>query len=176
MVLVMIAMFLLGFMSGAISLLSYVLFLTRKSMKTKIDSIKELAKAAEESIGGDTKVLDRLVKVRDIQQRQTDLLSQVDRPQKNSLDGKYKNLLNGEIKQLEEEKTAILNSILADGFDPLIAVTGFGGEAETMKLSEFMAKSGMGAPAPSKPEPKKRLLTVVPSDDDGDDGQGETTH
>jgi hypothetical protein len=86
---------------------------------------------------------DRLVKVQEITAKQLELSDLVSQPSKNSLHSKYKNGINQEIKTLEEEKSAILKSIIKDGFDPSVAVLNADGVKETLKLSEYMARAGI---------------------------------
>lgn len=84
-------------------------------------------------------ISERISKVEEITQKQLELSSIVDMPQKNALDGKYKNSLIREIADLEEEKNNILRSILQDNVDPYITIIDENYELKTIKLSEYMS-------------------------------------
>jgi len=173
--------FLLGLLTGAISITTIIAAMANKSIKRHKDKLSALTKdyMATSGIDSDSsKYTARLERVREIQERQESIIGQTLRPQRNSLDGKYQNRLNGELKALEEERNTILRSLLAEGFDPLVAVSGIDGTSRKAKLSEFMAEYNL-IDKPVKPAaPPKRLLSVVSDhDDDTDDGgNGETTH
>jgi heme oxygenase len=94
-------------------------------------------------------VRDRLRKAQELTKKQLELFSVIDMPQKNSLDGKYKQQLNEEIKNIEEEKSELLSSILNDGFDPVITVMNEHSQNESMKLSAYFKMRGL--------DPKKYL-------------------
>lgn len=133
-------------------------------------SLEKEGKALDQQIKDKKSVNERLSKVKEITTQQLALQAQITMPQKNSLDGKYKNRLMNEVKTLEEEKVQILNSILQDGHDPEVNVLGDDGEPQRMKLSEFLEIQGTKMPLP-KEEPKTKMVgkfTVLKG------GKGET--
>jgi hypothetical protein len=86
-----------------------------------------------------SKVYKKLSQVKDIIEKQNSLNAQISMPQKNSLDGKYKNTLISEIKLLEEEKLKLLKSILDDGYDPTISTLDSSGVVSNIKLSDLIS-------------------------------------
>lgn len=163
--------FITGFFVGCMSIIGFLAWQGRKVLNKRKEAVKRLNDELDkilksvapglESTASDDSVRDRLKRVKDITDDQLDMQSTVEGPQKNGLDGRYKNGLNREIKRMEEEKKEILSSILKDGFDPTVSViTGSG--VETMPLSEFMAQMGMvdAKVASSKPEEKVVKLTI----------------
>ena len=122
-------------------------------------------------------VSDRLVKVKELTDYQLDMQSATSGPQKNALDGKYKNSLNATIKKVEEEKTELLKSILNDGYDPEVMTQGPNG-IEKMKLSALMARQGHDLNPKSKVEniaKPKNPFTVIKGGK-SDNGDGQTFH
>jgi Na+-translocating ferredoxin:NAD+ oxidoreductase RnfG subunit len=81
----------------------------------------------------------RLKKVKELTERQAELLAAAEAPQKNALDGLYKNDLVKEAKEIEKEKNNILRSVLQDGFDPPISLLMADGTKTTSKLSEYLS-------------------------------------
>ena len=168
----LIAGTLIGFIAGVIASCTFVYFYARRTLIKKKDSVKRLVDELEvlikasqanfgNNIGNDlgTKVnseaalnsaiasLDRMDRVRDITQRQLQLQAAIEQPQRNSIDGRHKNALVGELKALEEEKNLILQSIIADGLDPIVSTMSETGAVESLPLSEFMVKSGIPMPS-----------------------------
>lgn len=162
--------FILGFILGAVSLIATVFYAGKRAISKKTTNTQGSKKPGSAT--------DRLNKVKEINNRQIDLQSYAERPQKNSLDGKYKNDLIKQIKLLEEEKTEILKSIIQDGLDPEIAVVTEDGDIKSMKLSEFMANMGIIMPSKkdisTQSKADKRFVVHRGGKDDG--GGGETTH
>lgn len=143
----LLAFFVLGLISGAAIAMMIVIHLGKKYFDQK------------KALGGDTptktSISDRMKKVKEISAKQLDLTSRIDRPQKNSLDGKYKNLMIGQLKALEEEKNDLLRSIIAEGHDPELTTVNESGVVEKMKLSEYMAYMGITmAPSKTLEQPK----------------------
>jgi hypothetical protein len=137
---VILASFVLGMMTTVTLLGIWTYLLYKKQLKEKTKALEEFTKAndvLEKTKAEYISVKERLAKVRELTKVQMTLSSQVEIPQKNSLDGKYKNGLSKEIKKIEEEKAVILKSILSDGYDPDVSILGENG-AETMKLSQFL--------------------------------------
>jgi hypothetical protein len=83
----------------------------------------------------------KLKQAQEIAIKVDELLTSINNPSKNALHSRYKNGLIGEIKILETQKFEILESVLKDGFDPIIAAkTLETSEPVKMKLSEFIAR------------------------------------
>lgn len=170
-VLTILAFFMLGVLTGAVGIVSITLFFAKKTIN------KEKKKTSDKP-----SLETRMRRVKDITDEQVDLARRADGPQKNSLDGKYKNSLMRQIKALDEEKNEVLNSILADGHDPELTTIDGSGVVSKMKLSEYMAYMGYKAEntpqPPKKPSGPERLgkFTVYRGGkDDGDGGSG-TVH
>jgi hypothetical protein len=165
------AFFTLGFVVGAITVIATTIYYANKSGK-KRDSKEKAVKT--------TAVSEKILQVKNITATQLELQAQIEQPQKSGLDGKHKNGLNEEIKKLEDEKIAILQSILADGFDPLISVSTMSGSVENVKLSDFMTRNGLISEAPTDPaapgSPKKIGKFVVYTGKTDNNGGGETVH
>lgn len=118
----------------------------------------------------------RMNRIKEIAKLQMDLQGATDGPQRNAMDGKYKNGLMAQIKQLEEEKVTILNSILNDGFDPPVNVLKEDGTTELTKLSTFLAGYSSDAVGkPSEPGPVRNVGKFV-IHKGGKDDSGNTTH
>lgn len=175
-ILIAAAYFTIGFLSGAAITVYGALYMSKRYLNK---SSKDKAPSADT-------VSDRLKKVKELTNQQLNLQSQAEIPQKNGLDGRYKNGLIKEVKRLEEEKTEILKSIITDGFDPSITTLDESGEVKQMKLSEFMANMGITMP---KSETEKKLDQALDNvrkftvhrggkddEDGGNEGEGETTH
>ena len=98
-----------------------------------------------------------MTRVKAITKEQIELARQADGPQKNSLHGRYKNGIMGEIKRLEEERNDIMRSLLKDGHDPELTTIDEAGAVTRMKLSEYMTQVGIPF---DKPETKKNSKSV----------------
>jgi hypothetical protein len=175
-VIILLVSFILGLILGFVSTVGLVLYLGKKSLskklESKLDSLKDATKKIES-------VSDRMKKVKDIVSQQLDMQAQATMPQKNGLDGKYKNGLIREIKRLEEEKHEILKSILKDGFDPEITTIDEAGVVTSMKLSQFMADQGIVVQKEDKQtikETPKQIGKFTVYKGGRDDGGGETSH
>jgi len=159
-----------GFLTGSLVALIAVGYIGKLMLSRKEKS--SLDKKSLESVSV------RMKKVKELTSEQLELYSAASGPQKNALHGRYKNGLNGRIKEIEEEKTAILKSIITDGFDPEISVMDDAGVITKIKLSEYLAQSGIVIPPKeeAKETPKAKQLgkfTVVKG---GRDDSGNTTH
>jgi len=166
-IIVVFAYFILGVVVGATGVISLALIYAKRSLDKRKEETKSPGTKME-SVGS------RMKKVKDITTEQLDLQSQVVGPQKNALHGRYKNDLNGRIKELELQKADILRSIIADGFDPEITVVDGAGVVTTIKLSEFLAQTGVVVP-PKNSQPTKQVNKFTVHKGGKDDG-GNTTH
>lgn len=171
---IMLSLYILGMFTGA-------LLFKIQQIRVGNETLKEKIKAASAKLNASSSLDDRMKRVREITEEQLDMLQRSDGPQKNSLDGRYKNRLNRTVKDLEEEKNDILRSILDDGHDPEITSMGPDGIVTKMKLSEFMVDNGISAAKTTKSdkaeEPKTRQVGKFTIYKGGkDDGSGSTTH
>ena len=142
-----IVIYLLGVFTGLIAAIAAVLIMGERSLRKK--GLKSSSKATPAVVTA------RMKRVKEITNEQLELYSASSGPQKNGLDGKYKNGLVGRIKELEEEKADILRSIIADGFDPDVTILDDDGQVVTKKLSEFMVDSGINMTSKDSEEAKR---------------------
>jgi hypothetical protein len=165
----LLAFYILGILTGAVGMVTLTFYIGKRALDKRKAEGESPTKKVES-------VSSRMKKVKEITNEQLDLYSQVSGPQKNALHGRYKNGLNGRIKELEEEKSSILKSILTDGFDPEITVMDGAGVVTTVKLSEFMAESGITIePKKTEPVSTKQVGKFTVHKGGKDDG-GNTTH
>lgn len=162
------AFFVLGMISGACGVVALTLHIGLRSAKRRKEEAENPKKLT---------VDERMKRVKELTQEQLLLAQQADGPQKNGLDGKYKNGINRQIKQLDEEKNNILISLIEDGHDLEITTMDSSGIVSKMKLSEYMAYMGIKMqPKKSVEAPKTERIgkfTVVKG---GKDDGGNTTH
>jgi hypothetical protein len=165
--------FSVGMVVGAGIPLGYGFYLMRKYQRIK----KRLLNNKETGGFDPESVKLRLLKAGDIAQQQSDLRVLIDMPSKNALHSKHKNQLIRDIAVLEGEKIAILQTIVADGFDPTIATQNDRGEREEVPLSQYIqdANAILGKNFPGAvPDPKKGgKLTVIKG---GKPDEGGTTN
>lgn len=129
----LLVVFMMGILTGAVGIVMLTLFLGKRAMdKKKSDS-------ADKRVS----ISSRMKRVKEITNEQLELAGIAETPQKNSLDGKYKNSLISKMKVLDEEKNNILRSILEDGYDPELTTMDSSGVVSQMKLSEYMAHMGI---------------------------------
>lgn len=164
--------FVLGFLFGVASIVTITLHLANKYRQLKKSLVEPKATNTKSSVN------ERMKRVKDITKEQLDLSSSVDGPQKNALDGKYKNGSIGELKKLDEEKNEILRSLLLDGHDLELTTIDGAGVITKMKLSEYMIYMGidMTPTAPSKPTKTERMGKFTVHRGGRDDDDGNTTH
>lgn len=169
-----LAFFVLGFISGGCGVIALTVYIGTRSLKKKAAAVGEVAAPKKPSINA------RMKRVKEITQEQLDLSDRASGPQKNALDGKYKNGLIGQLKQLDDEKNEILISILKDGVDPELTTMDGAGVVTKMLLSEYMAYMGIGVPQKTDPKqgPTKveRMGKFTVHKGGKDDGGGNTTH
>lgn len=170
-ILVILSFYMLGIITGAIGIVTMTLAHANKTAKNKLKALSTDKPTVDQ----------RMKKVKELVAEQLELSRRADGPQKNGLDGKYKNQLIRQLKALEEEKNDILRSIILDGEDPTLTTMDESGTVTQMKLSEYMAYMGVTM-APKKEtvapkqEPKTERIgkfTVVKG---GKDDGGNTTH
>lgn len=96
-------------------------------------------------------VLDRLNKAGELTKIQNDIVSQTQAPSKSAAHSKHKNGLIQQWKLMEDEKMAILSSIVQEGHDPMVTVYNASTQRqEEIKLSAFLATMGMGGTVPAQ--------------------------
>lgn len=166
--------FVLGAMFGISAFIAWSFYQVRKLKDAKDKLLENLKSKLLEQDGKRQSIIDRLKRAQAITEQQLDIRAATDQPSKNALHSRYKNGLIGDIKKLEEEKISILQSILDDGFDPLINAVDENGNKQELPLSHFVskAKTTVGEPEPDPSGPKKvgRFVVVKGGKDDG------TTH
>lgn len=178
--------FFAGFISGTFVTLYGMYAIYKHSLSKRKNTLE---KELEALMGEADKILNqdnvkaeaRLTRVREITEEQLELGQAVGRPQRNALDGKHQNMISRQIKALEEEKEAILASIIADGLDPLVGVQTETGDVERLKLSEYLARMNTVPPKPPTPDElkqeriKKLNLSLIKGGKPDSDS-GPTTH
>ena len=172
--------FLLGYVLGMVSavllFIGYGYYTLHKMKKLKNKIVEELKKKlAEATPSGEDiaakreSIIARLKQAQAITEQQLDIRDATDQPSKNALHSRYKNGLVGDIKKLEEEKLAILKSILDDGFDPTISVRDDNGDVRELPLSHFVNNSA-ATEKPTDPNAPKRVGRFVIHKGGKDDG------
>jgi len=166
---------LIGFFLGIVTTITmfmiYALVTVRKLKATKKNIVDELRKKLDEQDGKRESIIIRLKKAQAITEQQLDIRAATDQPSKNALHSRYKNGLISDIKKLEEEKLAILQSILDDGFDPTISVIDEAGQRQELPLSHFVNKAAAVTPPPAQdPNVPKRVGKFVVVKGGKDDG------
>lgn len=171
--------FFLGFVLGAVvgifAFIAWSFYQVRKLKDAKDKLLENLKSKLMEQDGKRQSIIERLKKAQAITEQQLDIRAAADQPSKNALHSRYKNGLIGDLKKLEEEKVAILQSILDDGFDPLINAVDENGNKQELPLSHFVSKARTtideaDGNTPTPPKKVGRFVVVKGGKDDG------TTH
>ena len=136
--------FAIGFICGAAALMALSFFLV-KGDKKKVKKVTEPAVADSSDY---EKARERLLAAAEIGARQLELLALAQEPSKNALHSKYKNEIIQEVRQVEEDKRTLLRSIIKDGLNPKVSVTGPNGEKVATKLSDYMNENGIPVEEP----------------------------
>lgn len=162
-ILVVASYFMLGFLTGTGSVIAYGMYSLKKITKHKdaLSRQAEQTQKTKEMLVASIK--DRLTKAHEMTQKQFDLLAELDMPSKNSLHSKWKNQISREVRLLEDEKVSLLKSILADGFDPEIAILNESYQKERIKLSDYLKKidKAVGSETPPPPPPPENSGTTL---------------
>jgi len=167
----LVAAYFIGMLVGAVMTLAYLAYLGFQEKMREKEEEAALDKVQSKKMGLD----DRMTRVREIAKEMIELSSASGGPQKNALDGKYKNSLMKRMRELDEEKNALLTSILDDGHDPKLTTIDETGTVTEMYLSQYMAEQGYKAKPKKKEEPKAKQVgkfTVI----SGGKPDGNTTH
>ena len=139
----------------------------KKQYSQSMDAFKDAVKEQVDSLESKRdSIKERLIKAQEITQQQLELRAQTDMPSKNAMHSRYKNGLIGEIKKLEEDKRTVLESILKDGYDPIITVVDESGGQKNISLSEFLGVSAAAntpeVPAETQPQVRQAgKFTVI---------------
>lgn len=170
MIAALILVYIIGIATGILITVGIIFHIGIKSMEKKIGE-KKVAISIQE----------RLNKVKELTNEQLEMLQRADGPQRNALDGKYKNSISRTVKQMEEEKTELLRSILRDGHDPEITTLDPAGVVTKMKLSQYMVESGISTDETTKQDvkaPPKNInkFTVLKGGKTDDNSGNNTTH
>ena len=132
--------FLSGVIVGILGVIVLGSFLVRKDA----NKLKQARSAsAKDAMAGALRVKDLLKRAAEIAEQQLDLQDQAQQPSANSLHSRFKNGLISEIKRLEEEKIAVLTSIIEEGFDPVVKVSDCGTGVQELPLSEYLLSAGI---------------------------------
>lgn len=159
--------FMIGLMIGCVGTIILTLEVVKRAMDKRKNDLTQASTKIES-------VTSRMKKVKEITNEQLDIQSATSGPQKNAMHGKYKNGLTSRLKELEEQKNAILTSIVVDGFDPEITIMDEDGTVTTTKLSEFLAQNGITIPPKGSQPPPRPVGKFVVHKGGKDDGG--TTH
>lgn len=142
-----LALWLSGFISGFTSCIlasTTVVLMYFFSLRTKGKKLTEenKLKQADHDKKYET-IKPRLQAATQIGEKQMELLALTQQPSMNALHSRHKNGLMREVQALEDEKRAILRSILKEGFDPNLNVLDNRGTQTVIKLSDYMAEHGI---------------------------------
>ena len=160
---IILVYYILGFLTGVCGAITFTIYMGKRLMNKRQDKGKKV-----ESIGS------RMKKVKDITNAQLEMQGQASGPQKNALHGKSKNEIIEKIKDLESEKNEILKSIIIDGFDPELKVMDNAGVVSAIKLSEYLAQTGITIPPKDLTPSTKQIGKFTVYKGGKDDGG--TTH
>ena len=176
MIFTLILTYVFGLLTGAVGIVGITLYIGKRALDKK--KVAVAVSAAPKAADKKESVSSKMKRVKVITDEQLDLSARADGPQKNGLDGKYKNSLMSHMKSLEEEKNEILKSILRDGLDPELTTMDSSGVITKMKLSEYLAYMGVSM------EPKAKSPQEIKTERMGkftvhrggkDDGSGSST-
>jgi len=162
-----LAGFILGMTTMAALFVGYGYYTLRKLNALKKKIVDQVKGKLDEQDKKRESIIARLKQAQAITEQQLDIRSATDQPSKNALHSRYKNGLIGDIKKLEEEKIAILRSILDDGFDPLINVRDENGEVRELPLSHFVNQAPAPEQDPNAPKRVGKFIVVKGGKDDG---------
>src|ERR1035437_409896 len=101
-----------GILSGLIASAGIVLHVGSKILNRGKARAKELASNLKSDSLEQTALEPRMARIKEIAKQQMNTQAAHDGPQRNAMDGRYKNSLMKQMKELEEEKVSILHTIL----------------------------------------------------------------
>lgn len=147
-----------GMMTGAFLMVLWAIQTSEKRKATPIEVVSDLVPKNQNTLST------RMERIKAITETQLNMLQ---------VDVSYEQKKIVEV--LEDEKVQLLESILADGLDPVISTMDASGNISNMKLSEYM--SGPARPEPRQ-EPKIRQMGkfTVYKGGKPDDNGGKTSH
>jgi flagellar biosynthesis GTPase FlhF len=145
------------------AILGYGMYSLKKITKQKESLLKQAEQTQKTKELLVASIKDRLTKAHEMTQKQFELLAELDMPSKNAVHSKWKNGISREVRQLEDDKVALLKSILADGFDPEIAILNESYQKEKIKLSDYLKKieKTVGSETPPPPPPPENSGTTL---------------
>jgi hypothetical protein len=140
------------------------------SVQAVLKSIQDVHKNGEK-LGS---IKERFKQFTALSDQQQQLASHVYAPSASASHSKHKNSIITQIKSIEEEKRAILKTILDDGFDATILMIDGDGNKTKKKISEILADNPTGSTDVGKTDPKTprnnvsklRLVTNEENDKD----------
>ena len=135
----MLTVFMLGVLMGCAVFTAYGIYQVNKLKKQKESITDQLQKRITDMKTKEAFIKERLSKAAELAQKQQELHSQAEQPSKNATHSRYKNGLIAEITSLEKQKIDVLQSILTEGFNPIITLTHDNGAREDIPLSEYLA-------------------------------------
>lgn len=163
-ILVAIGYFGLGLSFTLISLMAIVFFLGKKYISKAVIMRPDGATTATTEKAPDQSVMRRLNEAAELTKQQNELAAASSLPSANALHSRHKNLMAARYKQLEDQKIAVLQSIVRDGFDPMVTVFNAAtNQNEEVLLSHFLNHAS-GAPKAQQTAPGATPPAVVPAD------------
>jgi len=138
-----------------------LLFFAVVQGKKFLNKVKDEAVKIVDAQGkpADESVQKRLLEAAEITKMQNEIASASSMPSSNALHSRHKNMMAARFKQLEEQKIAVLQSIVKEGYDPMVTVfNGATNQNEEVPLSHFL-NVATGAP---KAQQQAAPPTVVP--------------
>ena len=165
-----IACFIVGLLAGFCCCFMWAIWTTTRHM-LPANSPTDLSTQSRKTIKT------TMQKVNELIAEQEQLLLQINKPSQNALHSKHKNSLITRLKQIDEEKYKLLNSILNAGFDPVIVMRDPDSDKlVNVKLSELLARANKRTSASSKPSTKPKLRVVTDEGFENDDDPNSTAH
>lgn len=163
-----------AFGAGVTATIYYGVYLLKKSEDKRQAGLNELRAKATEAETAINTVKVKLKKISELTEQQLDLAANVNRPSASALHSRHKNGLNGQIKELEEQKLVLFKSILNDDkFDPTITIMTADNQKESMKLSAYLERNGIdykeAVPEAPMPEGAKRRGKFLVYDNTSED-------
>lgn len=127
-------------------LLTALIFVGRRFLNKVKDEAVKMADATGKPMN--ESVQKRLLEAAEITKVQNELAASSSMPSANALHTRHKNLMAARFKQLEEQKIAVLQSIVKEGHDPLVTVFNSAtNQNEEVPLSQFLQfVTGSGTP------------------------------
>jgi hypothetical protein len=153
----------LGTLIGGISAMVYFSHLVVVMTKVLAGTVK-LPNTTEQE-GKVARITEKIKKAIALGKEQLDLFGKLDGPNKGAAHSKWKNELGARIRDLETQKIALYQEIVAEGFDPLITMIDANGEPQQVKMSDVCKSYAVKNPdATPAPKPTSTLAPTVKID------------